>query len=116
MGTRVRFRVPAPACRSTLSIEAHVESQEELAAKLKAAGFDYSQQIISDYMRNRVVDGEVEPRVVPRAEFFTALDDTFQLTDTQWKELAREWLALQPADRQEGYRRVLSGYGWDAVG
>ena len=82
-------------------------SQEELAEKLRTAGHDYSPQIISEYTRNRVApDGTSRPRVIPPPEFLAALDDAFGLTDGQWEDLAKGWLAIQSADDQKAYRRM----------
>jgi hypothetical protein len=81
-------------------------SQEELSEKLKAAGHDISQQIISDYMRNRVIDGEVRPRAMPTPEFLLKLDDTFKLTDEQWEDLTTGWFAILTDSRRAALRRM----------
>ena len=81
-------------------------SQEELSDKLRAAGHDVSQQIISDYMRSRMRNGELKPRVVPTPEFLLMLDDTFKLTEEQWVDLTTSWFAILTDSRQAALLKI----------
>jgi hypothetical protein len=83
-------------------------SQKQLSDKLKKAGYDVSQQTVSDYVRSRVVDGEVRPRVLVPPEFLLMLDGAFKLTDAQWEKLTNGWAAIMPEDRRAAYRRICA--------